>query len=263
MFLLSSSSCETLSVQALIAHVSRHRRFLRLVLVAGISLTSVDVVDAHHGRDFLVARTAELPHARQVFVVPRQDVVKNDHAAGIEVEPSLIAGATDWLALEVHSHIEKQPHEAFRYESTAAAIHFGVMPPEHSWAAGASVEYEVGHVADKPDRLEGQFVLSRSTDVMRLALNVIGEHDGPSREHDASTGVRWNYALAVRRRLADKLDWGMEGQGSLHDSSGHELLFGIYTEPTAHLTVNVGAGTGLSRNGPDFTLRTALVWQLR
>ena len=108
-------------------------------------------------------------------------------------------------------------------------------------------------MADKHDRLEGRFVLSRSTDAMKLALNVFGERDGHSREQAASADVSWKYGVAVRRRLIEKLDWGAEGQGSLHDSSGHELLFGIYTEPTNRLTVNVGAGTGLAASSASVT----------
>lgn len=43
-------------------------------------------------------------------------------------------------------------------------------------------------------------------------------------------------------------------------ATGHEVLAGLYFEASEALSLNLGLGTGID-DGPDLSVRTALVWR--
>ncbi|MGE5813880.1 MAG: hypothetical protein ACM36C_05285 [Acidobacteriota bacterium] len=221
-------------------------------------------LDAHHGRDFLLARTAELPHPGQIFLVPRQDVIRQLPTTVIELEPSLMFGASERLALEIHSHIAREDETGFAYESIAPAVHVRLTPEESVWGAGASVEYEISRGEGQSDRLETRLVASRQTGLSRLAINIFAGHGGTDEQTGlARSGLDWNYAAGFRRRVSGKVDLGVEGQGEFSATGVHEVLAGLYSEPSGWVTINVGAGVGMGPDAPSLTVRTAVVFRLR
>lgn len=229
-----------------------------LVVLAGAAL------EAHHGRDFLLARTAELPHPGQIFVAPRQDVVRQEHQTSIELEPSAIFGVHERVAVEIHSHIAREDPSGLRYESTAPAVHFRFTPDTSAWAAGGSVEYEISRDDGARNRLETRAALSRQTPAGRMAVNIFAGHGGLDEDTGVvRDGLDWNYAAGMRRRIRGAIDWGFEAQGELAHGARHELLTGVYTEPSTRTTVNVGVGVGVGPDAPGFTIRTALIFRLR
>jgi hypothetical protein len=135
---------------------------------------------------------------------------------------------------------------------------------DSAWAAGASVEYEISHTEDGRNRFETRFVLSRQGEVGRLGLNIFAGHGGTDeRTGEPREGLDWNYAAGLRRRLVSRVDWGVEGQGEFSSNGVHELLAGLYTDPSDRVTINIGAGVGLGPDAPSFTLRSAVVVRLR
>jgi hypothetical protein len=257
--------------------------FRRLwTLVAGVVVLvslAAGPVQAHHGRDFLLSQTAELPHPGQLFLIPRQDYVEADEGE-IEFEPTLLFGATERLALEVHGHVAKEGGGDFEYESTAPAFHLLLTTPHASWGLALSGEYEFSHVggeeahaeepeehgtdeSDEPahegvDRAEARLVFSIRRADRLVALNLIA-----SEAQTSGADVEWAYSAGFRSDLREGVAWGIEAQGDLESDAAHEALVGLYFEPSQRWTVNAGVGTGIGDDAPDLTVRTAVVFRLR
>ena len=106
---------------------------------------------AHHGRDFLLTQTAHLPLQGEFYAIARQDFVDEGEEQEWEFEPAAIGAVTDWLTLEIHSHIENVSGESVEYESTAAAGYFRFTPRESTLAVGAAIEYELARHRDDED----------------------------------------------------------------------------------------------------------------
>lgn len=208
---------------------------------------------AHHGRDFLLSQSADLPHPGDFFVVPRLDYVDTGEGDELEFEPALLLGGADWIAFELHGHVGKEGGGSWEYESTAPAIHLRLTPEEASYRFGFSVEYEFSHNDDQADNVEGRLVFARAFRRSLVAINLVAEEEQAS---DAEW--TWGYSAGFRRSMTDAVAWGLEAQGSLEESD-HEVLVGLYFEGSGGLTLNVGVGTGLGDSELDLSIRTALV----
>ena len=124
----------------------------RSILVAITFLLSGTSVYAHHGRDFLLVQTSHIPEPGGFYGLTRQDYTQEEHDE-VEVEVAFLFGLLDWMAVEVHGHIEKQSRESPNYESTAPAIHWRFTPRAYSIGVGASVECEFSD-DDEADMVE-------------------------------------------------------------------------------------------------------------
>jgi hypothetical protein len=234
---------------------------------------------AHHGRDFLLVRTAELPHRGQVFLVPRQDWIDTGDGQEFEFEPSLLVALHDRLALEAHGHFAGPALGELEYESIAPGVAWRLSDPNSNWGVALAAEYEFAANADEPDvqevgqeaghhnesgsehshaadRLEVRFAISRRLGVWLVAGNLIVAASRAGVE-DAELG----YALGARRPLAGRTKLGLEAMGSFEENA-HELLLGLYSDLAMRLTLSLGAGIGLGPEGSDLSVRTAIVVRL-
>ncbi len=225
-------------------------------LMVAVTLMLASTAHAHHGRDFLLVQTAHLPESGSVFGIARQDYVSEDSDT-FELAPALLVGVSDWLAFEVHSHIEKQSGESFKYESTAPALHVRLTQRSSPLAVGASVEYEVASDSDESDVAEGTAIVGYESSKWQCAANLRIES-----EVDSDESAEWGYAVGARRGFREHHAVGLELEGSFESSGSDELMLGYYFESGSALTLNLGIGTALDE-GPDITLRTAIIWQFR
>gem|GEM_PF-977198 len=264
---------------------------LAVTLALGVAFAGVAPAWAHHGRDFLLAETAEIPHPGQGWAIARQDYL--DQADGeLELEPSVLFGISRWLAFEIHGHVARPDGGSFEYESTAPALHLHIDLPRASWGLGLSTEYEISSQDDLPDTAAAILSLSGLAGRTQLAFNLTAEE---AQESGADT--EWGYAVGLRRPLTSRLHWGIEARGSLDganaedngpaqedlhteaitalpsphsaggsghgaEATGHEALLGLYFEASERLSVNGGVGTGID-GGPDLSVRTAVVWRFQ
>jgi hypothetical protein len=214
---------------------------------------------AHHGRDFLLARSAALPHAGEIYFIPAAAYVKEeDGHEETELEPSLLWGTSDWLAVELHGHAARHEGESFEYESTAPTLHFRYAPGAASaWALGLSLEYEFARDHDESDVVKTLAGFTTRAYDGLVAINLIAED-----ARDDGEGAEYGYAAGFRWPVQPQLAVGLEAQGDLEGRAEHEALLGVYWTATDRLTLNLGYGAGID-NGPDYTLRTSLIWQLR
>ncbi|NKB25798.1 MAG: hypothetical protein GKR87_15785 [Kiritimatiellae bacterium] len=220
------------------------------VFISGISALLIQAIAyAHNGRDFLLVQTAHIQEQGSVYSVSRQDYVKKNHDE-FEFKPALIYGAMDWLALEVHGHIEKESGESATYESTAPAVHLSFTPRAHALGFGLSAEYEFAH-DDEEDVVEVSGITSFENEEWITTLTV--DYEKASGEDGG-----YGYGAGVRRAMNSQLALGIEIKGTYSDST--EVLGAIYSDVNDRLTINVGVGVGFN-NDVDLAIRTALTWR--
>lgn len=227
-----------------------------LVLAGLASVLSASMAGAHHGRDFLLCQTPNLPHPGEVYLVPRQDYLDTSEGHEVEFEPAILFGTLDWLSLEIHSHVAKDGGEPFTYESTAAAVQLRLTPETPAFMMGLSAEYEFPSESELPDRTEARVMLSSLMGRSLLAFNLIAEN-----EMGDGADPAYGYSAGWRRQFSRRVSWGLEALGSF-EGEGQEFLSGLYLEVTPAFTVNLGAGAGLDGNDLDFAIRTVLVFRL-
>jgi len=223
----------------------------RSILVAITFLLSGTSVYAHHGRDFLLVQTSHIPEQGGLYGLTRQDYTQEEHDE-VEVEVAFLFGLLDWMAVEVHGHIEKQSRESPNYESTAPAIHWRFTPRAYAIGVGASVEYAFSN-DDEADMVELSGVSAFENEDWIAAFNLKYEKAEGEEEE-------WGYSAGVRRAVSAGVALGIEITGTFEDEEDGEVLGAIYGDIGDRLTINVGVGAGFNSD-VDLTVRTALIWQ--
>lgn len=191
---------------------------------------------AHHGKDFLLLESYELPHPRSLYFVASDTVFRDDGRAAWEGEPSLLWGVRERLALELHAHFEREPGESIHYEALAPAIHFQLTDPRSSatWQFAIAAEYEFGRSRDE-DSLEARLIAMKHFGDAVLALNLTGAFP---REGDDIAG----YAAGFHSNTEARWAWGVEAQGEFERGGTHEAIGALYAQITPTITIKAGAG---------------------
>ncbi len=198
---------------------------------------------AHHGKDFLIVESYELPHPREIYFVSSEMFSRVDGANTFTSEPSLLFGLAHRFAGEVHVHLVREPGQSLHYEAAAPAVHFQLKSSSR-WKFAVAAEYEIArHSAE--DSFDARLVAARSIGEGQLVINV-GTHAG--------------YAVGFRPQMDAHTAWGIEAQGRLERGEEHQLILGLYSQPYERLTFKAGAGVGLGNGKPSAVVRTGVVW---
>ncbi len=213
-----------------------------------------DDANAHHGLDFVLVQTAHLPMQGAGYAIGRLDYISEEEDE-MEFEPALLYGVTDWLTVELHGHFEKEQGESINYESLAPALHFRFTPREQPLSVGVSVEYEFVHDNAEEDVVELTAIFGYKFSGWTATTNLLYEKA-------SNSSAEWGYAAGVRRSFSQKHGFGLELLGSLESNGSSELLVGYYGELSERFSINAGVGTGID-SGPDWSARTALIWQFK
>jgi len=224
------------------------------VMAAIVASSFIQVAYAHHGLDFVTVETVHLPLKGAGYAIARLDYISEEEYE-LEFEPSILYGATDWFAIELHAHFEKEEGESTKYESLAPAMRIRLTPREQPFSVGLSVEYEFAHDSDEDDVVGLNAIIGYEISGWMFAANLL--HEKPSH----SSG-EWAYAAGVRHAYNDDHGFGLEFNGSLENSDSSEVLIGYYGELSNQFSINAGFGTGLG-DGPDWSVRTAFIWNFR
>jgi len=206
----------------------------RVVYALALSLAFAAPAAAHHGKDFLLAESAELPHPKTMFFVSSERFSNSEFTS----EPSLLFGITPNFAGEVHVHFTRDG-----YQAVAPAIHVQ-LPSLAAWNFGASAEYEIAREHE-----------DNAFHALLIAARPIGEG-----QIVINAGTDAAYAVGYRPDMESHTSWGIEAQGQLRHGEEHQLIFGLYTQPMERLTIKVGAGAILGTGKPGAVLRTGIVW---
>ena len=228
------------------------KRFLSACAVAASLLPGA--VSAHHGLDFISVQTAHVPEQGAVYAIGRIDYITEEHDE-TEFEPALLYGATDWLTVELHAHYEKEEGHSAKYESLAPALHFRLTPREQPFSLGISVGYEFADHSAESDVLEFTAIFGYKFSDWMVTANVL-------LEKPTGTSGEWGYAAGVRRSFKRDHAFGLEMNGPFEGGRSSEALLGYYGELSERFSVNAGIGVGID-GGPDWSFRTAFIWQFR
>jgi len=208
---------------------------------------------AHHGKDFLLLESDELPHPHSLFFITSDAVTRAAGTTRYEGEPALLYGVSERIAAELHAHIAKAGSDNFRVEAISPSIHisFPGLSPATRWRFGLSAEYELAR-GEEEDTFETRLIAVRRLDTAAFGINLIGSRPqyGP-----ATAG----YAIGFRARPEDRVGWGVEAQGELVHRGSREALAGIYAELTPRLSMKIGAGSARGEDGTSAILRSSFV----
>lgn len=229
-----------------------------LLCVAMLSGVAAQQAFAHHGKDFLIVESYEIPHPGDGYFVSSAAMARDGSDTTLELEPSILVGVYPRFAFELHSHIVRDPHEALSYEATAPSVHFQLTPPRSDFPlhVGLSAEYEIAARTSARDRAEARLIVETALGRSRFAGNLVGEDE---RAGDSSVG----YAAGYRYEFTEKLACGLEAQGPFTHKSTHELLAAFYGEPTERVTLKAGAGAEFSPGSAACLIRVGVVWRFR
>jgi len=222
--------------------------------VTAFAVLAPTISHAHHGLDFLIVQTSHLPERGMGYAVSRMDYISETHDE-TEFEPAILYGATDWMALELHAHYEREEGESTKYESVAPAAHLRFTPRDQPFAAGMSVEYEFAHDNHEEDVVELAGVFSYETSAWNLGANLLYEKQSGS-------SSEWGYAAGARYNVAEQHGLGIEVLGSFESDGSSELMLGYYGTISESFSINVGLGAGIDE-GPDWSARTAFIWRFK
>jgi len=212
---------------------------------------------AHHGKEYLLVQTSELPHRGQFFLLADFSAEREEAGTALAFAPAVLLGVSDRVSIEIHSHAHREAGEDWSYEATAPELRVSLTSP-HSRGplrAALSAEYEIGH-GEAPDRVAGTGVLAVYAGSSNLSFNLTAARE---REEGARTG--WSYAVGFRPSLERRVDLGFELHGALNDAAeeqGHELLLGLYAQASKRLALKAGVGRGFG-DAPDWSFRGGLV----
>ena len=209
----------------------------RVLWAAALSLACAMPAAAHHGKDFLMAESYELPQPGTIYFVSSEFFSRSTFTS----EPSILFGLSHSVAGEVHAHFTRDG-----YEAIAPAIHLQMMT-SGPWSVGASAEYEFARHGDNAFAVrligarslgDGQIVINLGVDDRRVA-----------------------YAVGFRPELEARTSWGVEAQGRFERGEEHQAIFGIYTQPNERFTFKAGAGVGFGNGRAAAVVRTGIVWR--
>jgi hypothetical protein len=207
---------------------------------------------AHHGKDFLLVESYELPHPRTLYAVSAEELLFGRSSLTFRDEPSLLFGLSDRVAAEIHAHIEKEPRRSADVAAIAPAVHLRLIDSD-AMHAGLSAEYEIGrHGIGNAAAV--RLILGRSFGESAVVGNI-----GVERAHGEST--RAIYAIGYRPDLEARQSWGIEAQGALRHGEQHEAIVAGYLQISDRLNVKAGVGAALGTGKPLALIRTGVVWR--
>ena len=212
------------------------------------------VAYSHHGLDFISVQTVHLPQQGAAYAIGRVDYISEEEYE-VEFEPAVLFGATDWMAIEIHAHYEKEQGGSTKYESIAPALQIRLTPRDQQFSLGLSVEYEFAGESDEDDVVGLTAILGYEFSAWTVATNL-------RHEKAANAPGEWDYAVGVRRSFRHDHGFGLELNGSLESDGSSGILAGYYGELSERFSINAGIGTGLD-GGPDWSLRSAFIWQFK
>jgi hypothetical protein len=207
---------------------------------------------AHHGKDFLLIESYELPHPKTLYAVSAEEVLFGRGAVTFRDEPSLLLGLTDRVAAEVHAHIEKEPGHSARVAAIAPAVHVSLVDSD-ALHAGVSAEYEIGRHGNG-NAAAVRLILGRSIGEGAVVGNI-------GLEHAHGSSMRAIYAVGYRPDMEGRQSWGIEAQGALRHGEQHEAIVAGYGQINDRLTFKAGLGAALGTGKPLALIRTGVVWR--
>jgi hypothetical protein len=239
---------------------ARHSMALAMTIVAGlILLLRPAPAAAHHGKDFLLTATDDMPLRGHLYtLLSVDDTIESDSGhRSIEITLGVLFAVTNRFSLEPHVHIARDEEGSrYRYGATAVEARYAIGYVGRSqWRWAGSLEYE--NPRDDHDNLEGRLILVRNFTRSLVAFNLVADRD-----IEAGGRTPLSIIAGVLRPLNPTNNVGLEVSAPFPLADGVELLPGIYHVfggPTGRTSLKIGVGVFVSRDTTAGTFHTAFI----
>jgi hypothetical protein len=226
--------------------------------LAGLLATSPAV--AHHGKDFLLTATDDMPKRGHLYALLSVDDAfeRGEGRRGVEITPGVLFAVSDRFSLEPHGHFarEEDGHD-YDYEATAIEARYRAGYVGRSpWRWGGVLEYEHPR-GEEHNNLEGRLMFVRQSPQHLFAVNLVVNWD-------LEAGGRTPFAVIAGglRPLSPTDNLGLEVEVPFPVADGVEVLPGLYHlfgGPGGRSSLKVGVGLFISRESTAGTFRTAFI----
>ena len=212
---------------------------------------------AHHGRDFLLIETDDMPARGETYGVLSLDTVRSkdgDHAT--EITPGVVLRAGSRIAVEPHFHVAREAGENFKYAAAAVGVRYRIGDLGRSgWRGALGFETEIPrNRAAEPSNGTFRFIAARTLPRALVAANlIIG--------HEFTAGGAWDYAIGagVLTPLPNGDQVGVEAIVSLPLHDGVEILPSYSHRIGKNTQVKLGVGVFHATGVNSGTLHAQLV----
>ena len=138
-------------------------------------LIKSSLVFAHHGKDFIVTETTELPKAKSYWLIlsgnfGAAEQLNSKHTE-FEFTPGILYGISNSFAFEAHPHLGKEENEDFAYEATGFQLRYNLPKLRSRFQIGLSSEYEIASKSGHENLLDLRLIIATETENYKIVLN--------------------------------------------------------------------------------------------
>lgn len=225
------------------------------LITLALALCAAVPAQAHHGKDFLLTETDDMPLKGHVYGVVSSDTsIDKDGSRASEITPGLLFSVGDRVTLEPHFHVTRTADQNYHYDATALDVRYNVgYLPRSEVRLALSAEVEQPRDGGSKDGL-ARIILVRTLPSALVALNLTA---GKEFTHDAL--YTYGVNLGVLKPLDNGDAAGMEVAARVPFRDGLEVLPGYYHRLSDAATVKAGVGVFMSRATTAGTLHLQFI----
>lgn len=229
-----------------------YRAFVASVAALALALPTW----AHHGKDFLLTETDDMPLQGHVYAVVSSDTnIDTDGSRSNEITPGALFAVADRVTLEPHFHVTRTADQGYHYDATALDMRYNVGYLPHS-EVRLAVSAEVEKPKDNAENSDGlaRIILVRTLPSALVAVNLTA---GKEFTHDAQ--YTYGLGLGVLKPLDNGDAAGIEVASRVPFRDGLEVLPGYYHRLNETATLKAGVGIFTSRATTQGTLHLQFI----
>lgn len=221
-------------------------------------LSISSILFAHHGKDFAVTETTELPEAGSFWIISSFDFgseeqLNSEHSV-FEFTPGILYGFTNSLAFEAHPHLSKEEREDISYEATGFQLRYNLPQFNNQFQVGLSSEYEISANSEHENLFDIRLIVASETKKYKIAVNA-----GIETADETSFVTR----LGIGSDLNSHHSFGIELLSKVGNDVQSIDIIPSWTYTTRNdQALRLGLGLSTDEDRPFISFRSILVFSL-
>ena len=215
------------------------------------------LVFAHHGKDFIVTETTELPKAKSFWLILSGDFGAaeqfNSKLAVFEFTPGILYGISNSFAIEAHPHLGKEENEDFSYEATGFQLRYNLPNLRSRFQIGLSSEYEIASKSGHKNLLDLRLIIATETENYKIVLN-----GGIESEEETSFVTRFG----IVSNIFGNQSFAVELLAKFGDDTNVDIIPSWTYKTNNDHTLRLGLGISADEERPFLSLRSILIFSL-